>query len=110
MQKVTTQGDDIALYILTRMYNKHVFVHNSMYGWSTLSFQTEDTYKDILCKCDIELVFLKCWTFGEVKKIRGLAVIDKKGKKTSGKPETSKKNVHLPLTMLYLVMIRWPVL
>ena len=29
MQKVTIEGDDIALYILARMYNKYVFIHNS---------------------------------------------------------------------------------
>ena len=59
MQKVTTEGDDIALYILARMYNKHVFVHNSMYGWSTLPYRMEDSYKDVVCKCDLELVYLK---------------------------------------------------
>ena len=32
MQKVTMEGNDIALYILARMFNKHVFIHNSMYG------------------------------------------------------------------------------
>ena len=38
MQKATTEGDDISLYILARMYNKHVFVHDSKYGWSTLPY------------------------------------------------------------------------
>ena len=71
MQKVTTHGDDIALYILSRMFNKHVFIHNSMYGWSTLPYHMEDSYKDVVNKCDLELVFLKCWAFGEVKKIQG---------------------------------------
>ena len=70
MQKTTTHGDDIALYILSRMFNKHVFVHNSMYGWSTLPYRLEDNYEDVVKKCDLELVFLKCWAFGEVKKIR----------------------------------------
>ena len=69
MQKTTTYGDDIALYILSRMFNKHVFVHNSMYGWCTMPYRTEDNYQDIVDKCDLELVFLKCWAFGEVKKI-----------------------------------------
>ena len=69
MQKSTTHGDDIALYILSRMFNKHVFVHNSMYGWSTLLYHMEDNYQDVVDKCDLELVFLKCWAFGEVKKI-----------------------------------------
>ena len=70
MQKKTTHGDDIALYILSRMFNKHVFVHNSMYGWSTLPYRLEDNHRDVVEKCDLELVFLKCWAFGEVKKIR----------------------------------------
>ena len=57
MQKTTTHGDDIALYILSRMFNKHVFVHNSMYGWSTLPYRLEDNYQDVVKKCDLELVF-----------------------------------------------------
>ena len=48
IQKTTTHGDDIALYILARMFNKHVFVHNSMYGWSTLPYRMEDSYTDIV--------------------------------------------------------------
>ena len=71
MHKTTTHGDDIALYILSRMFNKHVFVHNSKYGWCTMPYRTEDSHQDIVAKCDLELVFLKCWAFGEVKKIRG---------------------------------------
>ena len=77
MQKTTTHGDDIALYILSRMFNKHVFVHNSTYGWSTLPYRLEDNYQDVVKKCDLELVFLKCWAFGEVKKIRTLAEMRK---------------------------------
>ena len=69
MQKTTTHGDDIALYILSRMFNKHVFVYNSMYSWCTLPYQMEDNYQNIVDKCDLELVFLKCWALGEVKKI-----------------------------------------
>ena len=71
MQKSTTHGDDIALYVLCRMFNKHAFVHNAMYGWSTMPYRREDSHADIVAKCDLELVFLKCWAFGEVKKIRG---------------------------------------
>ena len=71
MHKTTMHGDDIALYILSRMFNKHVFVHNSKYGWCTMPYRTEDSHQDIVAKCDLELVFLKCWAFGEVKKIRG---------------------------------------
>ena len=90
MQKVTTKGDNIALYILARMYNKHVFIHDLMYGWSTLPYQMEDSYKDVVCKCDLELVYLKSWTFGEVKKICVPAVVLDAGKKISKKPKESK--------------------
>ena len=71
MQKSTTHGDDIALYVLCRMFNKHAFVHNAMYGWSTMPYRREDNHADIVAKCDLELVFLKCWAFGKVKKIQG---------------------------------------
>ena len=36
-----------------------------------MPYRTEDNHQDIVDKCDLELVFLKCWAFGEVKKIRG---------------------------------------
>ena len=90
MQKVTTEGDNIALYNLARMYNKHVFVHNSMYGWSTLPYRTEDSYKDMVCKCDLELVYLKWWAFGEVKKICGPACVPDTGKNIPKKPKEPK--------------------
>ena len=92
IQKTTTHGDDIALYILSRMFNKHVFIHNSMYGWGTMPYQMEDSYTDIVNKCDLELVFLKCWAFGEVKKLEDLTVHNK------------ATPVHRLIPMLYLVM------
>ena len=82
MQKSTTEGKDIALYILSRMFNKHVFVHNVMYEWSTLPYRMEDSYKDIVSKCDFKLVFLKCWAFGEVKQICGPTSLKKHSKCT----------------------------
>ena len=42
-----------------------------MYGWCTMLYHMEDNYQDIVDKCDLELVFLKCWAFGKIKKIRG---------------------------------------
>ena len=36
-----------------------------------MPYRMEDNHQDIVDKCDLELVFLKCWAFGEVKKIRG---------------------------------------
>ena len=70
MRLNTTHGDDMALYLLCRMYNKHAYVHTDRYGWSTLPFKTETPFAEIAAKCDIELVLLHCWSFGEVLKIR----------------------------------------
>ena len=66
----TTHGDDIALYLLCRMYNKHAYVHTTKYGWSTLPFKIDTPLIETTKKCDIELVLLHCWSFGEVLKIR----------------------------------------
>ena len=66
----TTHSEDMALYLLCRMYNKHANVHTDWYGWSTLPFKTETPFAEIAAKCDIELVLLHCWSFGEVFKIR----------------------------------------
>ena len=85
MQKSTTHDDNIALYILCRMFNKHAFVHNTMYSWSTMPYRMEDSHADIVAKCDLELVFLKCWAFGEVKKIRGPTI----AQQTDNTPKTA---------------------
>ena len=37
-------GDDIALYLLCCMYNKHAYVHTAKYGWSTLPFKIDTTF------------------------------------------------------------------
>ena len=50
----------------------------------------EDSYKDVVCKCDLELVYLKCWAFGEVKKICGPASVPDSGKNIPKKPKEPK--------------------
>ena len=70
MRLNTTHGDDMALYLLCRIYNKHAYVHTARYGWSTLPFKMENPFMETAAKCDIELVLLHCWSFGEVLKIR----------------------------------------
>ena len=69
MRLNTTHGDDIALYLLCRMYNKHAYVHTAKYGWSTLPFKIDTPFIETMKKSDIELVLLHCWSFGEVLKI-----------------------------------------
>ena len=70
MRNPLTHGDDITLYLLCRMYDKHVYVHTSRYGWSTLPLKVNEDLDTLLPKCDLELVLLDIWSFGEVRKIR----------------------------------------
>ena len=70
-----------------------MFVHNSMYGWSTLPYRMEDSYKDVVRKCNLELIFLKCWAFGEVKQIQRPTGVPRTGKRTSKKSEALNPDV-----------------
>ena len=70
MRNPLTHGDDIALYLLCRMYDKHAYVHTARYGWSTLPLKVNEDLDSLLPKCDMELVLLDIWLFGEVRKIR----------------------------------------
>ena len=65
-----THADDIALYLLCRMYGKHVYVHTARFGWCTIPTKFDIKLSAILPKCDLELVLLDCWPFGKVVKIR----------------------------------------
>ena len=70
MRDTLTHGDDITLYLLCRMYDKHVYVHTARVGWSTLPMKVNEDLTALLPKCDMELVLLDQWSFGEVHKIR----------------------------------------
>ena len=97
MRLNTTHGDNMALYLLCQMYNKHAYVHTARYGWSTLPFKTETLFMEIAAKCDIELVLLHCWSFGEVLKIRRLMLPSKSNdKKTSSENNQANEKVRKP--------------
>ena len=70
MRDTLTHGDDMTLYLLCRMYDKHVYVHTACYGWSTLPMKVNKDLDMLLPKCDMGLVLLDRWSFGEVHKIR----------------------------------------
>ena len=65
-------GDEIALYILSRMYRKHAFVYTQMFWWTTLLYTWPVQEKEIMDKCEVVLVYMKPGTFGELQKIRPL--------------------------------------
>ena len=71
------------------MYNKHAYVHTDRYGWSTLPFKTETPFTEIVAKCDIELVLLHCWSFGEVLKI-GRPMLPSKPDEKETSPENNQ--------------------
>ena len=71
MRKETTPGNDICLYLLSHMYNKHVYVHNKRFYWYTaLHVIKNEVDLELIKDCDVELVFVHPWVFGEVKKVR----------------------------------------
>ena len=70
MRDPLTNADDIALYLLCRMYDKHVYVNTARFGWCTIPTKFDTKLGVILPKSDLELVLLDCWSFGEVVKIR----------------------------------------
>ena len=74
MRNPQTHGDDIALYFLCRMYDKHTYIHTARYGWSTLPLKINEDLDALLPKCDMEFVLLDIWSFGEVHKIRKLMI------------------------------------
>ena len=70
MHAPLTHADDIALYLLCRMCDKHVYVHTARFGWCTIPTKFDTKLSAILPKCDLELMLLDYWSFGEVVKIR----------------------------------------
>ena len=58
MRDPLTHADDIALYLLCRMYDKHVYVHTACYGWCTIPIKFDTKLDAVLPKCDLELVLL----------------------------------------------------
>ena len=71
MHKDTRPGDDMCLYLLAHMYNKHVYVHNKLFYWCTAIHKIRSEVDiDLIHDCEVELVFIHPWVFGEVKKVQ----------------------------------------
>ena len=71
MRKETTPGDDMCLYLLAHMYNKHVYVHNKLFYWCMAIHKIKcEIDLELIHDCEIELVFVHPWVFGEVKRVR----------------------------------------
>ena len=65
-----TAGDEIALFALARMYNRHVIVYTKKYHWTTVIHRVDVSEEEVAGWCDIHLLFIKPYVFGEIKRIR----------------------------------------
>ena len=71
MSKNTTPGDEMCLYLLACMFNKHVYVHNKLFYWCMAVHKIwSEIDLELIKDCAIELVFVHPWVFGDVKKVR----------------------------------------
>ena len=69
MQKETTPADELALYCLSKVYNRHVKVYTSSYCWTTLRDQFTLTQEEIGNLCDVHLLYMGPSKFAEIKRI-----------------------------------------
>ena len=94
MHKDETPGDGMCLYLLARMYNKHVYVHNKQFYWCTAVQKiTCEMDLDLINDCEVELVFVHSWVFGEVKRVRIPKGITPTTSTSSSKPDGSDTGI-----------------
>lgn len=65
----TQPGDELCIYALSRMFNRHVFIYTKHGYWSTHVFNVRAAETEIIKKCDITLVYAEPHVFGEIKRI-----------------------------------------
>ena len=69
MQKETKPADELALYCLSKVYNRHVKVYTSSYCWTTLRDQFTLSQEEIGNLCDVHLLYMGPGKFAEIKSI-----------------------------------------
>ena len=62
-----TLSDEIALYVLCKMYHRHVAMVTSAKIWSTVECDTPMSDEDLLSLCDLRLLYIELGVFGELK-------------------------------------------
>ena len=69
MKSLDTPEDEIALYILCKMYHHHCYVYTKMKSWCTVEVPQDaiSSEEELLSKCDIKLLFVEPGVFGELK-------------------------------------------
>ena len=65
-----TPGDELTLYVLARMYRRHVYVYTQMFWWTTILYTLPVTEQELLSQCEVVLVYIKDGVYGELDRIR----------------------------------------
>ena len=65
MRSENTPGDEIAIYCLSNMYLRHVFVKTSKLFWTTVSHTWNDNEASLRPKCELILMYLGHSRYGE---------------------------------------------
>ena len=63
-----TPGDEITLYVLSKMYQHHSIVFTSAKCWTTLETGSPTSEDDLFDLCDIRLLYIEPGVFGELCK------------------------------------------
>ena len=63
-------GDEIAIFFLACMYNKHVMIYTTLYSWSTLLRHFSYSEQEIDQHCDVKLILLGEHRYAHVRPIR----------------------------------------
>ena len=67
MMKRDTPGDEIALHILCRMFNRHCVVITSAKMWSTVKTDHPIDEEKLMEICDLKFLFVEPGVFGELR-------------------------------------------
>ena len=63
-----TFGDEICLYALCRMYDRHAMVYTQTKAWSTMAMIEPSDYLNAIAKCDIHLLHMGRGIYGRLKR------------------------------------------
>ena len=61
----STPGDELAIFCLSNMYLRHVYVKTNKLFWTTVKHAWEDDDASIRSKCELFLMYLDNGKFGE---------------------------------------------
>ena len=89
MADVHTPGDELTLYVLSRMYRRHAYVYTQMFWWTTLLYNLPVTEQELVSQCEIVLVYVKDGIFGELDKIRSPAPTSAQMVAIQGQPKAT---------------------